>query len=165
MLLVDKTGTLTFGRPQLTDVVPLDGLTEAEALALAASAERYSEHPLAEAVRAAARARDLPLRDPEDFAAIPGAGVRARVGGIAAALGNGRLVPAAATLPVMAELERGGKTTLLLARDGEPVAVLAAADTVRPEVPEALAATRALGIRHIELLTGDNERVAAALAG
>ena len=165
VLLLDKTGTLTLGQPQLTDVIPLNGLAEDAALALAASAERYSEHPLATAVRAAARDKGLALAEPRDFAAIPGEGVRAVVDGATVAIGNGRLVPGAASLPAVAELERAGKTTLLLARDGEPVAVLAAADTVRPDVPEALDQLRALGIRHIELLTGDNERVAATLAG
>ncbi len=165
VLLIDKTGTLTLGQPRITAVVALNGLSEGEALALAAAAERYSEHPLAEAVRAAATGRGVGLSDPERFAAVPGEGVRAVVGGSAIAVGNGRLVPEAASLPVVAELEAAGKTTLLLARDGEPVAVFAAADTIRPEVPDALARVRALGIRHIELLTGDNERVAAALAG
>ena len=164
VLLIDKTGTLTLGRPRLTDVVPLNGLAEDEALALAATAERYSEHPLAEAVRAAARERGLPLDEPEDFAAFPGEGVRARVGGVDVVVGSGRLVPGAMVPPALADLEAQGKTTLLLAREGEPAAVLAVADTVRPEVPEALAAVRALGIERIELLTGDNARVAAALA-
>jgi P-type Cu+ transporter len=164
VLLLDKTGTLTLGKPRLTDVIPLNGLAADEALALAASAERYSEHPLAEAVRVAARGKGLALSEPRDFAAVPGEGVRAVVGGATVAVGNARMVPGAAALPVVAELERAGKTTLLLARDGEPVAVLAASDTVRPEVPAALGQVRALGIRRIELLTGDNERVAATLA-
>jgi len=164
VLLIDKTGTLTLGRAQLTDVIPLNGLSETAVLALAASAERYSEHPLAEAVRASARDRGLALSDPQDFAAVPGAGVRAVVDGAAIAIGNRRMVLGAAALPVVAELEAQGKTTLLMARDGVVVAVLAASDTVRPEVPAALAQVRALGIKHIELLTGDNERVAATLA-
>lgn len=165
VLLIDKTGTLTLGKPQLTDVIPLNGMAADAALALAASAERYSEHPLAEAVRAGARAKGLALSEPRDFAAVPGEGVRAIVDGVAVAIGNRRMVPAAAALAVVAELERAGKTTLIVARDGEPVAVLAASDTVRPEVPAALDQVRALGIEHIELLTGDNERVAATLAG
>lgn len=164
VLLIDKTGTLTLGKPQLTDIVPLNGLSDDDALGLAATVERYSEHPLAEAVRLAARERGLPPGEPEEFVAIPGEGVRARVGGAVTTLGNARLVPGAAALPAVAALEGAGKTTLLLARDGEPVAVLAAADTVRPEVPAALVALRALGLKEIELLTGDNERVASALA-
>ncbi len=165
VLLLDKTGTLTFGRPQITDVVPFDGRPEAELLALAASAERYSEHPLAEAVRGAARARALTLAEPEDFTALPGLGLRARVDGRAVTVGNRRLVPAAAAWPLAAALEAQGKTLLFLECDGQLAGLLAAADTLRPEVPAALAEARRLGIKTIELLTGDNERVAAALAG
>ncbi|MGN6809359.1 MAG: heavy metal translocating P-type ATPase, partial [Thermomicrobiales bacterium] len=164
VLLLDKTGTLTTGAPRLTDIVPLDGLPADEALALAVAAERYSEHPLAEAVRVAARERALAVEEPAEFTVVPGQGVRARVGDSVITVGNGRLAPGAAVLPAMADLEARGKTTLLVARDGQPIAVLAAADTVRPEVPIALAEMRALGIQTIELLTGDHARVAAALA-
>jgi len=164
VLLLDKTGTLTLGRPRVTDVVALDGMSANEALALAASAERDSEHPLAEAVRVAAKERGLALSKPERFEAVPGQGVRALIGGCAVSVGNGRLVAGAVGLPEVAALEGEGKTTLVVARDGVPVAVLGAADTLRPEVPAALAAVRALGIARIELLTGDNERTAAALA-
>lgn len=164
VLLIDKTGTLTLGQPRLTDIVPLADLTGDEALALAAAAERYSEHPLAEAVRIAALERRVPRHASTDFAALPGAGVRARVGGRVVTVGSARLLPATANLSAVADLEAQGKTTLIVARDGEPIAVLASADTVRPEVPGALATIRALGIQQIELLTGDNERVAATLA-
>lgn len=165
VLLIDKTGTLTLGKPEITDVIPLNGLTEAEVLSLAASAERYSEHPLAEAVRAAAKERGLRLADPQDFEAIPGHGVRAKVNGSLVAIGSRRMMPDAGTLPITAQLEGQGKTLVFLSRDGELAGVLAAADTLRPEVPAALAAVRDLGVRHIELLTGDNERTAARLAG
>jgi len=164
VLLIDKTGTLTLGRPQVTDVVPLNSLADAELLSLAASAERYSEHPLAEAVRTLARELHLPLYEPQDFEAVPGMGVRAKVNGTAVVVGNRRMIPSAAALPIAAELEAQGKTLLFVARDGELAGVLAAADTLRPEVPAALAAVREHGVRHIELLTGDNERTAAALA-
>ena len=164
IVLVDKTGTLTLGQPQITDVISLNGLPTSEVLALAASAERYSEHPLAEAVRAAARAQNLSLSEPQDFEAIPGMGIRARVNGSLVAIGNRRLILAAESLPIAQQLEGQGKTLLFLAHNAELVAVLAAADTVRLEVPAALAELRALGIEHIELLTGDNERTAAALA-
>ncbi len=164
VLLLDKTGTLTFGQPQITDVISLNGLHETEVLALAASAERYSEHPLAEAVRAAARTQNLPLAEPHDFEAIPGLGVRARVNGNRVAVGNRRLIPMAESLPLAAELEAQGKTLLFLAHNHELAGVLAAADTLRPEVPQALEAVRTLGVRHIELLTGDNERTASTLA-
>jgi Cu+-exporting ATPase len=164
VLLLDKTGTLTPGRPQITDVVPLNGMAEAALLALAASAERYSEHPLAEAVRAAARERGLPLSEPRDFEALPGLGVRARVDGSVIAVGNRRMIPLAASVLIADELEAQGKTLLFVERDGELAGVLAAADTLRPEVPAALAAVRDLGVRCIKLLTGDNERTATTLA-
>ncbi len=164
VLLLDKTGTLTLGRPQLTDVVALDGLPQDEVLALAAAAERYSEHPLAQAVREAAGARGLALEEPERFEAVPGMGVRARVGQATIAVGSRRLVGEGAAAEGAAELERRGKTLLYVARDGELVGALAAADTLRPDVPAALAEVRRLGVGRIELLTGDNERVTAALA-
>ena len=164
IVLVDKTGTLTLGQPQITDVISLNGLPTSEVLALAASAERYSEHPLAEAVRAAARAQNLSLSEPQDFEAIPGMGIRARVNGSLVAIGNRRLIPVAESLPIARQLEGQGKTLLFLAHNAELAAVLAAADTLRPDVPAALAELRALGIKHVELLTGDNERTATALA-
>lgn len=163
VLLIDKTGTLTLGRPQITDVLPLNGASEDYILALVASAERYSEHPLAEAVRVAARQRHLSLEEPENFEAVPGLGVRARVNGGVVAVGNRRMIPAASSMSIVDELEAQGKTVLFVAQDGQLVGTLAAADTPRPEVPIALAAVRSLGVERIELLTGDNERAAAAL--
>jgi Cd2+/Zn2+-exporting ATPase/Cu+-exporting ATPase len=169
VVLVDKTGTLTFGKPQITDVIPLNGLTSAEILALAASAERYSEHPLAEAVRtaagrASAAGENLPQYEPHDFEAIPGLGVRATINGVRITVGNRRLVPTAGSLPAAQQLEAQGKTLLFVAYDDELTAVLAAADTIRPDIPAALAALKDHGVGHIELLTGDNERTAATLA-
>jgi len=164
VLLVDKTGTLTLGQPRITDVIPMNGLAAPEVLALAASAERYSEHPLAEAVRAAARGQNLPLAEPQDFEAIPGLGLRAQVNGSVVMIGNRRLIPASESAPNAADLEAQGKTLLFVTRDSVFVGMLAAADTLRPEVPAALAEARAIGMKHIELLTGDNERTAAALA-
>jgi Cu+-exporting ATPase len=164
VLLVDKTGTLTLGQPRITDVVLLNGLALADILTYAASAERYSEHPLAEAVRAAAAAEGASLVDSLDFESIPGQGVRATIHQHTVAMGNRRLIPAAADQPTAQELESQGKTLLFLEVDGSLAAILAAADTLRPEVPAALADVRKLGIQHIELLTGDNERTAAALA-
>lgn len=164
VLLVDKTGTLTLGTPEVTDVVPLNGGTAEDALALAAAVERDSEHPLAGAVRRAARERggDGNVRA-EGFEAMPGLGVRATVEGHAVAVGSRRLVNGA-EIAEAAELERQGKTAIIVSRDDEPIAVIGASDTMRPEVPAALEAVRALGIRRIEVLTGDNERTAAALA-
>jgi Cu+-exporting ATPase len=163
VLLIDKTGTVTLGRPQITDILPLNGASEEEVLSLAASAERYSEHPLAEAVRAAARTRHASLAEPEEFEAVPGLGVRARVNGALITVGNRRAIPAAASPAIAPELEAQGKTALFVARDGELIGALATADTPRPDVPDALNAVREMGVRHIELLTGDNQLTAAAL--
>ena len=164
VLLVDKTGTLTLGQPQVTDIISLNGLSRAEILGLAASAERYSEHPLAEAVRVLARKENAMVVEPEKFEAIPGHGVQAIINSQMIRVGNTRMIPSAASLPIAPDLEAQGKTLLFMERDQEVVGVFAAADTLRSEVPAALAEVRSLGIRHIELLTGDNERTASALA-
>jgi len=164
VVFVDKTGTLTLGKPQITDVVPLNGLSTSDILSLAASAERYSEHPLAEAVRAAARGKNLALDEPHGFEAIPGKGIRAKVNGSQVAIGNHRLIPAAESLPITRELEEQGKTLLFVERNNEVAGILAAEDTLRSEVPTVLTELRSLGIKHIQLLTGDNERTASALA-
>jgi P-type Cu+ transporter len=169
VLLLDKTGTLTLGRPRITDLVSLNGASPDEILALAASAERHSEHPLAEAVRALATEQGLAVPEPEDFRAVPGVGVTARVEGRAVAVGK----PLAGNQPHFAEagwaemaaLESQGKALLFVTRDGETLGVLAASDTLRPEVPQAMAALRSIGFAHVELLTGDNEGAAASLAG
>ena len=164
VLLIDKTGTLTLGRPQVTDVFPLNGLPPGEVLTLAASAERYSEHPLAEAVRRAAQAQGLALGEADDFEAIPGIGVRADIAGRRVSVGNARMIPEGASLPIAAQLEEQGKTLLYVERDGQLCGVVAATDTLRAEVPAALNRVRTLGVRYIELITGDNERSASALA-
>ena len=164
VLLVDKTGTLTLGQPQVTDVIPVNGLSRAEILSIAASAERYSEHPLAEAVRRLAHEEGVSLLEPQSFEAVPGHGVRALINSRRIVIGGRRMIPAAGAFPAAAELESQGKTILYMESDGQPVGILAAADTLRPEVPSALKELHSLGIRHIELLTGDNERIAATLA-
>jgi Cd2+/Zn2+-exporting ATPase/Cu+-exporting ATPase len=164
VLLLDKTGTVTLGRPRITDVHPLGTATQEEILALAAAAERDSEHPLAEAVRSEARVRGLVLPEVTHFEAVPGQGVRAKIAGAVVAVGSRRMLPEAPNLPEAAALEAAGKTLLFVLKDGELVGLLAAADTLRPEVPRALEQLRALGVRHIELLTGDNARTAAAIA-
>jgi Cu+-exporting ATPase len=164
VLLIDKTGTVTVGKPQITDIVSTDEITPSELLQFAGSCEHYSEHPLAEAVQAKAKDLGLPLLSAQHFEAIPGLGIRARINGSEFAIGNARLIPAGHGLAEAAHLEAQGKTLLFVERDGVLVGLLAAADTVRPEVPEALAEVKRLGVKQIEILTGDNERVAAALA-
>ncbi|MFN3307848.1 MAG: heavy metal translocating P-type ATPase [Anaerolineales bacterium] len=164
VLLVDKTGTLTIGKPQITDILPLNGMNPDELLAYAAAAERYSEHPLAGAVLEAAMARGLFIPPAEEFESQSGLGVRARVNGSLVEIGNDRFLSQVAKSSVVAELEEQGKTLLYLAIDGKPSAVLAASDRLRPEVAQALSELPSLGIRQIELLTGDNQRAAQALA-
>lgn len=164
VVLLDKTGTLTLGRPQITDVVALNGLGETELLLLAASAERDSEHPLAGAVHRAAIEKNLALVAPREFQSVPGMGVRAQVKDQSVVVGNRRLIPAANNSARANELEAQGKTLLFVAVQDEFVGILAASDTMRPEVPQALQQLYALGIKKIELLTGDNERTASALA-
>ncbi|MDP2776266.1 MAG: cation-translocating P-type ATPase, partial [Anaerolineales bacterium] len=164
IVLVDKTGTLTLGQPQIPDIVPLNGLSHDDILTLAASAERYSEHPLAEAVRVAARAQNLKLDEPQNFESIPGMGVRANINGSPVAIGNRRLISTTDSLAVVKQLEEQGKTLLFLSHNNQLAGILAASDTLRPEVPAAIAELRSLGIKKIELLTGDNERTASALA-
>lgn len=159
VLLVDKTGTLTLGQPQITDVISMNGLARAELLSIAASAERYSEHPLAEAVRNLARSENVPLIEPQDFEAVPGQGVRALIDSHRIAIGNRRMIPSAESLPVAADLEAQGKTLLFMESDNELVGMFAAADTLRSEVPSALKEVRSLGIRHVELLNGNSRQV------
>lgn len=164
VLLVDKTGTLTLGQPQVTDVIPLNGCSRSDILSLAASAERYSEHPLAEAVRRLAQAENLSLVEPQSFEAVPGQGVRAIINTRRIAVGSRRMIPSARSIPIAADLEAQGKTLLFVESEGEPIGVLATADVLRPEVPLAFRELYSLGIRQIELLTGDNERTASSLA-
>lgn len=164
-LLIDKTGTLTPGRPQITDIVSLNGLEESQLLRLAASAERYSEHPLAEAVRQAAAGRGISLSQLEDFEAAPGWGVTARVGGRRVSVGSQRILEGRPAPADGAALQAQGKTLLYVRVDGETAGILAAQDTLRPEAKQALAALRRGGIRRIELLTGDNPQAAAEAAG
>lgn len=165
LVLVDKTGTLTTGKPRITDIVSLDGTEDMTLLELAATAERHSEHPLAEAVRNAAQERGIKPREPERFEAIPGKGIRASIGDRTIEIGNRRLVAVDDYYSTVSRLESEGKTLLIVAIDGRPSGILAAMDTIRPEVSTAIAEMRKLGIQRIELLTGDNERTAAAIAG
>lgn len=168
VMLVDKTGTLTTGRPRVTDVVPLGEWDEAALLRLAATAERHSEHPLAEAVRRLAEERAMAPDEPARFESLPGRGVRAVIDGRTVEIGNRRMLPAGAEVGAVAgiaeRLEAEGKSLLFMVVDGQLAGLFAAQDTLRAEVADALVAVRAAGIGRIELLTGDNERTAAALA-
>jgi Cd2+/Zn2+-exporting ATPase/Cu+-exporting ATPase len=170
-LVMDKTGTVTFGTPRVTEVVNLDHAPEAELLATAATVERYSEHPVASAVLAAAQSRGLPVGTPEVFEVVPGEGVTARVDGAQVLCGNERLMERGAVkispsvLDQVRSLESQGRTVVYVAEGQRLLGLIGVADTLRPEVPEALKRLRALGVRRFLLLTGDNERAARALAG
>jgi Cu+-exporting ATPase len=168
-LVVDKTGTLTEGKPKLAAVVPLGPLDERELVRLAASLERGSEHPLAAAFVAAAAERGLPLETAESFQAIAGHGVTGRVGGRTVALGNAALlarlgVDAAPAEARAADLRAQGQTVTFLAVDGQLAAVLGIADPLKPTTREAVRALEADGLR-IVVLTGDNRATAQAVAG
>ncbi|MFH8398327.1 heavy metal translocating P-type ATPase [Streptomyces anulatus] len=166
---LDKTGTLTEGTPRVTDVLPLpgSGLDEDRLLALAGAAEHPSEHPLARAVVRAARSRGLALAEAAGFVSSPGAGVTATVDGHAVQIGSpARLLPEGSPeLDVtVRSLEDGGRTAVLVLRDGAPVGVLGIADRLRPDARATVAALTELTGRTPVLLTGDNERAARRLA-
>jgi Cu+-exporting ATPase len=163
ILLIDKTGTLTLGKPNITDIISLNGMDENTLLAYAASADRYSEHPLADALRRSAHERDLQIEEAANFESLAGMGVRAKVNGATITVGKQSLLKDSA-LPSQAQtLETQGKTVLFVSKDGALAGLIAASDTLRNEVPEALQEAKRLGIKKIELLTGDNEQVAASV--
>ncbi|MGE0372945.1 MAG: heavy metal translocating P-type ATPase [Gammaproteobacteria bacterium] len=167
-LVVDKTGTLTEGKPRVVAVVPAPGLSEAAILPLAASLERSSEHPLAAAIVAAAKERSLTLKDPADFASVTGKGVTGMVDGHALALGNARLmqdlgIDLGALVAKADALRHDGATALFLALDRKPGGVIAIADPIKATTSAALDSLRASGV-HIVMLTGDNRTTAEAVA-
>lgn len=165
VLLIDKTGTLTFGRPEISDIIPLNGCTKGELLILAASAEQYSEHPLGKAVVQAARQRHLALKKTEKFEELTGNGVKANLNGQTVTVGNERLIdPDTTILQQIREIKKEGKTVITVQRDDMLLGLLAARDTERSEVNDALKHIRTLGISRIELLTGDNIETARSLA-
>ncbi len=166
-IVLDKTGTITRGEPVLTDVLTNGSIGEDELLALVASAEQSSEHPLARAIVNGARARNLELADASEFESVTGMGIRAVVDGREILIGNERLLGAAniATTALAAEMDRladAGRTPMLVAVNGAPAGVVAVADTVKEDSAAAIAALRALGIR-VAMITGDNARTAAAV--
>ena len=165
-VVLDKTGTITQGKPQVTDVLPAPGVTEKRLLKLAATLEAGSEHPLAEAVMARADELGIVPRAVSDFAAVPGRGVMAREGANKVAAGNARLMVelgVAVDEALLASLARDGKTPLMFAKNGELVGVIAVADQVKPTSAAAIEALRALGVSAV-MLTGDNDVTAAAIA-
>jgi Cd2+/Zn2+-exporting ATPase len=161
----DKTGTLTRGQPQLIDVESFDGLDPAELLRLAASVEAGSEHPLAAAIVGAAEAQAIGLLPADDLRAHPGVGVEATVDGRRLFIGRLDDDGNSAARSRLEELEAAGKTAVLVAgADRRALGLLAVADELRPEAAAAVASLHELGIERVLMLTGDNERVAAAIA-
>ena len=166
-VVFDKTGTLTVGEPSVTDVVPA-GNANSDLLRLAASVEKGSEHPLAEAIVKEATNRSLSLSDPEEFETYVGKGVGANVGRNAVVLGNRRLMSdkhldLSKIEEHVSRLESEGKTTMIVAVDGKAVGVIAVADTVKPSARPTVEALKRMGIE-VVMLTGDNARTAAAIA-
>lgn len=167
----DKTGTLTSGTPQVTEVVPVPGLTAGRLLELAAGAEHPSEHPVARAVVAAARDRGLDVVPCEDFTSVPGRGVAATVAGHRVEVGSPVLLDAAgvaaappALAAAVADLEEAGHTVVVVLLDGGPAGVVALADQLRPDAAGTVAALRTRTAATPVLLTGDNRRAAHRLA-
>ncbi|MEJ8474628.1 heavy metal translocating P-type ATPase [Roseibium algae] len=167
-LIVDKTGTLTEGRPVLSDVVPLQGFSEADLLALAASLETGSEHPLADAIVAGATERGVKAAAVEDFEAITGKGVTGILDGKAIGLGNGRLmIDLGVDLSALASKAEGlaedGKTVMFLAQDGKLAGLVAVVDRIKDNAAETIRQIQGAGLRII-MATGDTERTAKAVA-
>jgi Cu+-exporting ATPase len=167
-LVVDKTGTLTEGKPQLTAVVPRPPHDEKALLSLAASLERGSEHPLAGAIVAGAEARGARFERTEGFRAVPGKGIAGTVGGRRVLLGNRALLEAESVgLDGLAEeaeaLRRDGQTVMFVAVDGQPAGILGVSDPIKASTPEAVGMLRADGVRLV-MLTGDSRTTAEAVA-
>ena len=167
-IVLDKTGTITKGEPELTDVVPTAAVAENDLLALTAALERGSEHPLGEAIVRGAEARGLELPAVSGFDAVPGHGVRGSVGGRDVLLGNAKLlrdrnIEIGDLTTHWERLAEAGKTPMFVAVDGAAVGLVAVADTIKEDSREAITALRDLGLE-VVMITGDNERTAAAIA-
>jgi Cd2+/Zn2+-exporting ATPase len=170
VLLVDKTGTFTFGRPKVVDVIAFDGMAEDEVLRLAAIAEKYSEHPLARSVMTCAKERGFEIPDPAEFNIEVGMGVTARLDGKEIVVGKNKFLQdkgvciAQYMEYVISEQTQQGRTAILVSHDTKPVGLIAIADEIRPQTPRAIAALKAMGIKKIIMLTGDNHKVAKSVA-
>ncbi|MGH8802768.1 MAG: heavy metal translocating P-type ATPase, partial [Casimicrobiaceae bacterium] len=166
-LVIDKTGTLTEGKPRLTIVEPMDGFSEAQILLFAGSLERGSEHPLAAAILTAAADRQIGLESARDFTAVPGRGATGTVNGRSVLLGNRRLMDERGIrleplLPRAEVLRREGATVMFLTADGHPAGLLAVQDPVKVSAPEAIHMLHEAGLR-IVMVTGDHRTTAIAI--
>jgi Cu+-exporting ATPase len=167
-VVLDKTGTITKGKPELTDVLPAAGVEADTLLSLAAAADAPSEHPLAQAIVHGARGRDLAIAEATSFDAIPGHGVAADIAGQAVLIGNAKLmrryqIDVRDLDDDVARLQGEGKTAMYVAADGRPAGVVAVADTIKDDSLQAIRVMREMGLEVI-MLTGDNERTAQAIA-
>ena len=167
IVTLDKTGTITSGEPRVTDLLPAEGVRDAELLTLAASLEQRSEHPLAKAVLACATERGLAVREVEGFQALPGNGLEAVLEGEKLLGGSGRYMAGQVSVPekIAREAQRlsdAGKTPLYFARNGHLLGVIAVADTIKDDSAQAVRELRGMGLE-VVMLTGDNERTAKAI--
>lgn len=167
IVVLDKTGTITVGEPKTTDIMAADGVTEAELLSYANALELKSEHPLAKAVTGYCAELSITAYEAEDFEALPGNGLKAHINGSAVTGGSLKFISTVCKVPdeIKAAADRlsaNGKTPLLFARDGVILGLIAVADTIKPESPEAIRQLKGMGI-HVVMLTGDNERTANAI--
>lgn len=166
-IVLDKTGTITHGKPAVTEVVVGNGFVETQLLELAASAEQHSEHPLAAAIVREALRRGISLSEPKDFQAVVGHGVQATVNGKSLLVGKAALLQqrgvSLSLLSRADELATLGRTPMFVAVDGREAGIIAVADTIRPESKEAVNTLRGLGL-HVVMMTGDNGRTADAVA-
>ena len=167
IVALDKTGTITEGAPRVTDLLPAEGVTETELLTLAAALESRSEHPLAKAVLADAEAKAITPPEVTDFAALPGNGLAAKLDGMDIYAGNAAFIQTKLTLPAALaqqaeKLASEGKTPLFFGGAGRLLGVIAVADTIKEDSPEAIRQLQSMGIR-VVMLTGDNQRTADAI--
>ncbi len=167
IVALDKTGTITSGQPEVTDILPAEGFTEKELLTLALSLEKKSEHPLARAVLKKAEALSLTAADAEDFQALPGNGLSGKVNGETLTGGNMKFISSQVTVPASlrkkaVELAEQGKTPLLFARGNQLAGIIAVADVIKEDSPRAVKELQNMGIR-VVMLTGDNEKTANAI--
>lgn len=167
IVALDKTGTITRGEPEVTDLLPAEGVTEGELLTLAAALEQKSEHPLARAVLAYAAARQLDPPEVTDFAALPGNGLTAKLAGRSVYAGSFSFIQTQAPVPAALAgqaqaLAEQGKTPLFFGGEGRLLGVIAVADTIKEDSPDAIRQLQAMGIR-VVMLTGDNQRTAEAI--
>ena len=167
IVALDKTGTITSGEPRVTDILPAEGVTEAELLAAAAALEKKSEHPLARAILQLAGERSMEIAEVEGFEAKPGNGLVATLAGDALAGGNLKFISAQAAVPAALRtaaetLAEAGKTPLFFSRAGRLIGIIAVADVIKPDSPAAVRELQNMGIR-VVMLTGDNARTAKAI--